>query len=136
MAAIGDAPVALQFDTARLEASRQPVIDAVQSMFPEQIVNVGFSACAASTGLQAADLVAYESYLLALQSLRGETADPRPHFRRLLEGAPDAHGFILREEEIRRLMRFTDAVMEGRLRASDRGKPGFQNIFDELFNGG
>jgi hypothetical protein len=134
MARIGSAPVALQFDTARLETSRQPIIDAIKSLFPEVVATIGFGSCESSTGLQAADLVAYESYLLSGQIVREGIDDPRPHLRRLLEGVPAAYGFILRKQEILRILKFTDAFLAGDVQLrSPPGKPGFQNIFDFIF---
>lgn len=134
MAIIGKAPVALEFDAARLKNSRDSIIAAVQELYQEAIVNVGFSKCADVYGLQAADLVAYEAYLLSLQVIKEGTEDPRPHFRRLLEGAPDAHGFIFRNQEIDRLLAVTDAVLAQEDLVLSGRPAGFQNVFHAFFS--
>ena len=132
MARTGNAPVALEFDAERLQGSRSDLIAAAQGLFPDQSVRVGFSACKDVFGLQAADLVAYESYLLSKQVIRNGDESPRPHFRRLLEGAPDAHGFIFREQEIRGLITVTDAALAGEGFVNAQS-PGFQNVFYHFF---
>lgn len=133
MARAGGAPVAIEFDAERLQDSRDGIIAAVQGLYQDAVVNVGFSKCRDVYGLQAADLVAYETFLLSLKILREGTEDPRPHFRRLLEGAPAAHGFIFRKQEIEALLAVTDAALadEPLIR---KGSPGFQNVFHAFFS--
>ena len=133
MSTISKAPVALCFDAARLQDSRGPMIAAARGFYPGSNVEFRFNKVQDDVGLQAADLVAYEAYLLSLQVVRDGTEDCRPHFRRFLEGAPDAHGFIFREREIRPLKDMTDAFIK-----NDElvlaGQGGFQSVYHTFFS--
>lgn len=133
MATISGKPVALEFDAERLKRSRDDIIAAVQQRYPEAVTRIGFNRVRDVYGLQAADLVAYETYLLSLKVVREGVEDPRPHFKRLLEGAPDAHGFIFQKQEVDRLIRTTDAVLNGEGLVRSRSA-GFQNVFHAFFS--
>ncbi|WP_137754032.1 hypothetical protein [Sphingopyxis sp. L1A2A] len=134
MSDISKAPVSLQFDAARLQDSRGDIVSGAMQYFENTLVSVGFNNCAALPGLQAADMVAYEAYIYSLQSLIGDE-EPRPHFKRMLEGAADAHGFILRREEIERFSEFTEAMLSGDELVRRDIPAGFQNLFHHAISG-
>jgi hypothetical protein len=141
MARISNAPISMQFDTARLTNDRAEMIAACQQIMPDTVVNIGFSHVATLPALQAADMVAYEAYLLSnkAESEPGHadySAIARPHFKRLLEGAPDAHGFILRDTEMKAFVAAIEGMLDRGLSDTPARGPGFQNIFDYMFSVG
>jgi hypothetical protein len=135
MASIGDAPVLFVFDQARLIEERDPINAAVQDLFKDSKAELAYEPCAAQPGLQAADMIAYEANLLANSRLTQASA-PREHFQRLLEGAPEAYGFVLAREQIERLVAYTHHALEGGHFEKSGRAAGFQNLFSFEISGG
>lgn len=134
MSAIGKQPVSIQFDAGRLVDSREDIIASAVRHFENSPVTIGFNSCAALPALQSADMIAYESYLLSKQVLKCGNGDPRPHFKRLLEGAAAAYGFIFSRAEIESFSELVDGILSGSELALGLKPDGFQNLFNRFFS--
>jgi hypothetical protein len=129
MATASSDPVRFVFDGDRAE-EWQVIIEGVRIATGDQRTEFGFERVKNSVGLQAADLVAYESFTHALSSTGNNTVEARPHFQRLLEGAPSAYGFILRRKEIEALRdQVTAIIASGGVLAKSRRDAGFDHVF-------
>lgn len=88
------------FDKGRnkvLDSIIAPAIDAAD--FNENLVGYSFQPVASVNSLQAADLVAYETYRFGCDFLVDDSADPNPHMKRLLEDCHDQRvGWIGRNQ--------------------------------------
>lgn len=98
-------PISFQFDRGRrspeLDSIIQPALDVAE--VDGHSVSYGFSPVADNMGLQAADLVAHETYQFFLDYLRDPKAEARPHLKRLLEGAHDFRAAWIGKSEIEEL---------------------------------
>lgn len=83
-------PVSFQFDKGR-EAYVATIIQSAvdESRIDNGLVSHGFSCVKKNVGLQAADLVAHESYRYFTMYIDDQSAKPNAHLARLLEGAHD-----------------------------------------------
>lgn len=133
-ASIGKAPVKLCFDTARLESSRDEIVSGGNGFFNSTALDVTYSRVADEIGLQAADMVAYEAFVLG-NAAKADIAyaKPRLHFQRLLEGAPDAFGFMMGRTEIEAFFSNAQAMLKEGIGNAPTRPPGFQNLFGMLF---
>jgi hypothetical protein len=80
-------PISFQFDLGRETEELKLVIDAAKksSAIGDLFVNFSFSPVAGVTGLQAADLVAHESYRFFNERADNPEAEVNQHLKRLLE---------------------------------------------------
>ncbi|WP_420143961.1 hypothetical protein [Sphingobium sp.] len=134
-AEIGKCPVSMCFDQGALGCDADRIIDAGKSTIGlNGSATFMFKAVAEECCLQAADMVAYEAYRFGNSDIAlGGAAKPRLHFQRMLEGVPDAYGFVMRKAEIERLFEASLAIMKDGLPTEPTRRPGFQNIFGALY---
>jgi hypothetical protein len=84
-------------------------------------------------------MVAYEAYLLS-RKIENEREQEhysdlaRSHFKRLLEGASEAHGFMLRDKEMKAFVDATEAILAQGLGDGPTNRAGVQNTFEHIFN--
>lgn len=95
-------PLSFHFDRGRrrpeLDSIIQPALEVAE--MDGRFVSYGFSPVAENMGLQAADLVAHETYQFFTQYLDDKSVTTGPHLRRLFEDAHDARAAWVGKEEI------------------------------------
>jgi len=116
-AKVEDQPINFQFDAGRdtpeLRAVIRPSIEVAEAEGHD--VSYGFSPVAAVPALQAADLVAHETYQFFTEYLKNPKAKAGPHTRRLFEDAHDSAAGWLGRRQIK-------AMVTGINRARRRGE--------------
>ena len=99
-------PLSFQFDRGRrspeLDSIIQPALDVAE--MDGRFVSYGFSPVAENMGLQAADLVAHETYQFFTQYLDDKSVATGPHLRRLFEDAHDARAAWIGKKEIQSMV--------------------------------
>jgi len=117
-------PLSIQFDIGRrrpeLDSMIQPAIEAAQA--EGHAVSYGFSPVASNMGLQAADLVAHETYQHLSRFIDDPNASPDPHLRRLFEGAHDARMAWVGRRHIEDMMQGISPLIH-RLHTQEVGEP-------------
>lgn len=96
-------PVTLQFDQGRGSESLNTALGAVMDRDDHRhlLVNYGFSNVEAVPALQAADLVAHESYRHFVDRLADKNARLNPHTEQLFQGAYSSKGGWIGRKEIK-----------------------------------
>lgn len=105
--------VSFQFDKGResyVATIIQPAVD--ESRIDNSLVSHGFSSVSQNVALQAADLVAHETYRYLTQYIDNQDAMPDAHLARLLEGAHDANVGWFGPNEIRSMSSDLDASLK------------------------
>ena len=94
--------ISFQFDKGResyVSSIIQPAID--EANIDNSLTSHGFSCVSKNVGLQAADLVAHETYRYFTQYVDDQSATPNAHLARLFEGAHDGKASWFGPEEIK-----------------------------------
>lgn len=99
-------PVSFQFDQGRFSSE---LVSSVKGAFSaaevdEDYVNYTFSPVKLNMGLQAADLVAHETYRYFCKFLESPSAEPDAHLKRLIEGVYDSSAGWFGENEVRAIL--------------------------------
>ena len=93
--------VSFQFDKGRSEHVSSIILPAIEeSGVAPELVSHGFSSVSQNVGLQAADLVAHETYKYFLEYLESKDSEPDAHLKRLVEDSHDNYVGWLGQEEI------------------------------------
>jgi hypothetical protein len=97
--------LSLHFDQGRRSPKLEAIIDRVLGHYKglPTLETIAFNRVETVTPLQAADVIATESYWCAESYLRGDSA-PRPHLKHFL-GRVSAEGFVLDEPHIRQTLK-------------------------------
>lgn len=107
-------PVAFQFDAGRqlprLQDMFWPAVDAAH--INRNSVSYGYSPVAANVGLQAADLVAHETYRYLVNRTSTPNEGPDIHLKRLFDGAHDARIAWVGREQIADMVREMQPLIE------------------------
>jgi hypothetical protein len=108
-----DEPVSFQFDKGR-EAHVSSIIQSAldESHIDKRLVSHGFSSVSESVGLQAADLVAHETYRFCERYANDGNAKPDAHLQRLQEGGHDARIGWFGRDEIQAMSNALDASLK------------------------
>ena len=116
-------PLSFQFDRGRwhseLDSIIQPALDVAE--MDGNYVSYGFSPVAENMGLQAADLVAHETYQFFIQYLDDMSVAPGPHLKKLFEGAHDARAAWVGKEEIQSMVDEMGPLLK-KIEPSDGGR--------------
>lgn len=116
-------PLSFQFDrgrrTSELDSIIQPALDVAE--VAGHSVSYGFSPVAESMGLQAADLVAHETYQFFTQYLDDKSAMPGPHLRRLIEDAHDFRAAWMDKEQIQSMFDGIEPLLKRFILETGRG---------------
>lgn len=107
-------PLSFQFDKGRrspeLDSIIKPALDAAE--VDGNSVSYGFSPVAANMGLQAADLVAHETYQFFTKYIDDPSALAGPHLKRLIEGAHDARAAWFGKDQIQSMVEEMGATLK------------------------
>lgn len=106
-------PVSLQFDQGRSSVALNTALGSVMERdeYRHLLVNYGFSNVECVAALQAADLVAHESYRYFVERLGDKKAVLNPHTERLFQEAFNSKGAWLGRKEIKDAARKTQKKM-------------------------
>jgi hypothetical protein len=99
-------PLSFQFDKGRdtpeLHSIIKPALEVAE--IEGNAVSYGFSPVAQNTGLQAADLVAHETYQFFVKYIFDEGTSPGPHLAQLFRDAHDAKAAWIGKEQIQNMV--------------------------------
>lgn len=111
-------PVSLQFDQGRSSSGLNAALGRVMNLeqYRHLLVNYGFSSVEAVPALQAADLVAHESYRHFVERLGDKKATLNPHTERLFYEAFNSKGAWLDRKEIKAAARKTQRKLRALIR--------------------
>lgn len=99
-------PISFQIDKKRFspELARNIEIAIEKTEVPDHFVSYAFSPVGQLTGLQAADLVAHETYQFYVSNLGDLKVEPNIHLQRLVEGIHDFRDGLIEEEGLRKMI--------------------------------
>ena len=105
-------PISFQFDIQRKSEAVEQLIQIASEDAPDISINVGFSPVAKVAALQAADMVAHQTYQHFLKLRKDPDALPDPHMLRLMEDAYDWGVKIFSKEGMEEMARVSMPLLD------------------------